>query len=71
MSFSFSNLLRNYASMGVPFTNVHAVEMVDYLVGNFRMEFNDFLSKLKLQLRDFETPFTVQVSDPSEKLQLG
>jgi hypothetical protein len=51
-----------------PFS-AHAVEMIDYLAENFKMRFNDFHSHVT-NICMFENPFSIEVSDAPENLQL-
>jgi hypothetical protein len=50
-------------------SHVHAVEVIDSLAENFKIRFNDFRSHAT-NIHIFENPFSVEVSDAPEKLQL-
>jgi hypothetical protein len=67
--FSSCDLLHKDGSVSVPFSSVRAVEMIDSLAENFQMRFTDFHSHAT-NVRIFEKPFFVEVSDAPEKLQL-
>jgi hypothetical protein len=55
--------------VSVPFTAVSAVQMIDSLAENFKKRFNDFRSHAA-DIRIFETPYSSEVSDASERLRL-
>jgi hypothetical protein len=65
--FSSCDLLHNDGSVNVPFPSVRAVEMIDSLAENFRMKFSDFRSH---DTNIFKNPFSVEVRDAAEKVQL-
>jgi hypothetical protein len=67
--FDFCDLLHKDGSASVPFPSVRAVEMIDSLAESFEMRFSAFRSHA-VDIRIFENPFFVEVSDAPEKLQL-
>jgi hypothetical protein len=67
--FSSCDLLHKDGSLSVPFPSVHAVEIIHSLAKNFQMRFNDFHSHAT-NIHIFENPFSTEVSDAPEKLQL-
>jgi hypothetical protein len=67
--FSSCDMFHKNGSESVPFPSVCAVEMFDSLAKNFKMRFNDFCSHAT-NICIFETPFSIEVSDAAEKLQL-
>jgi len=62
-------LLQKVGSASVPLPSVRAKEVFDSLAENFKVRFNDFRSHA-INVRNFETPFPVEVSDVPEKLQI-
>jgi len=54
----------------VPFSNIHAVEMVDSLAKYFKMRFADFCGCATI-IYTFDNPFYIEVSDVPEKSQLN
>jgi hypothetical protein len=67
--FSSCNLFHKDGSANVSFPSALAAEIIDSLVENFNMRFNDFRSHAT-NIRIIEKPFSVEVSDAPEGLQL-
>jgi hypothetical protein len=60
------HLTDNAGSVRFLFKGFHIVEMIDSLAENFKMGFS-YVHGHATNIRDFENPFSVEVSGPSEK----
>jgi hypothetical protein len=67
--FSSCDLFHKDGSGDVHFPGVRAVEMIDYLAGNFKTRFYYFRCH-STNIRLFENPFSVEVSDALGKPKL-
>jgi hypothetical protein len=66
---SSCDLFLEDGSVNVRSQRVRAVEMIDSLAEKFKKRFNDFRNNAT-DMHIFENPFSVEVSDIREKLQL-
>jgi len=67
--FSSCDLLHKHESVSVPFPAVCVLEMINFLAENFKMRFRDLYSHAT-NIHILESPFSVEVSNAPEKLQL-